>query len=162
MHKPVIWGHWCQNQESQVRISNCIPQWSVGCNYVYLPEIPASGIKVLIQPRQNKAQQNHTPILWDIPVHCIWPFTRYPWYQYHRRSYIINSHKIIFKYRACLTLVNVNEYGYQIWPLSTFVSWAGRCKNPTTFSKCSTKPRPIIPIEHYDGVTWASPAALSD
>ena len=29
-------------------ISNCIPQYSVGCNYLSLPEIPASGIKVLI------------------------------------------------------------------------------------------------------------------
>ena len=31
------------------RISNCIPQYSVGCNYLSLPEIPASGTKVLIQ-----------------------------------------------------------------------------------------------------------------
>ena len=43
-----IWGHWCQKQVSQAGISNCIPQSTVGCNYLSLPEIPASGTKVLI------------------------------------------------------------------------------------------------------------------
>ena len=33
---------------TQVWISNCIPQNTVGCNYLSLPEIPASGTKVLI------------------------------------------------------------------------------------------------------------------
>ena len=32
---------------SQAGISNCIPQYSVGCNYLSLPEIPASDAKVL-------------------------------------------------------------------------------------------------------------------
>ena len=43
-----IWGLWCQKQVSQAGISNCIPQFTVGCNYLSLPEIPASGNNVLI------------------------------------------------------------------------------------------------------------------
>ena len=39
----LICGLWCQKQFSQARISNCIPQYTVGCNYLSLPEIPASG-----------------------------------------------------------------------------------------------------------------------
>ena len=42
------WGLWCQRQLSQAWISNCIPQYSVGCNYLSMPEITASGTKVLI------------------------------------------------------------------------------------------------------------------
>ena len=34
-------------QVSQAWISNCIPQYSVGCSYLSLPEIPASGATVL-------------------------------------------------------------------------------------------------------------------
>ena len=41
-----IWGHCCQKQVSQAGISNYIPQLNVGCNYLSLPEIPASGNKV--------------------------------------------------------------------------------------------------------------------
>ena len=36
------WGFWCQKQASQGGISNCIPQYSVGCNYLFLPDIPAN------------------------------------------------------------------------------------------------------------------------
>ena len=36
------------NQESPAGIGNYIPQFTVGCNYLSLPEIPASGTKVLI------------------------------------------------------------------------------------------------------------------
>ena len=43
-----VWGLCHQKQVSQAGISNCIPQYSVGCNYLLLPEIPASGDKVLI------------------------------------------------------------------------------------------------------------------
>ena len=39
----LIWVLWCQKQVSQAGISNCIPQYSVGCNYLSMPEIPASG-----------------------------------------------------------------------------------------------------------------------
>ena len=46
----IIWGLWCQKQVFQVGISNYIPQFTVGCNYLSLPEIPASGTKVLISP----------------------------------------------------------------------------------------------------------------
>ena len=46
-----IWGQWCQKQVSQAGISNCIPQNTVGCNYLFLPETPASGPKVLIFPK---------------------------------------------------------------------------------------------------------------
>ena len=45
---PHIGGLWCKKQVSQAGISNCIPQFTVGCNYLFLPEIPASGAKVLI------------------------------------------------------------------------------------------------------------------
>ena len=43
-----IWGLCPQKQVSQAGISNCIPQYSVACNYLSMPEIPASGGKVLI------------------------------------------------------------------------------------------------------------------
>ena len=44
----IIWGLWCQKQLSQAGMNNRIPRYSVGCNYVPLPEIPVSGTKVLI------------------------------------------------------------------------------------------------------------------
>ena len=44
----VIWGLWCQKQVSRAKISNCIPQYSVGCAYLSMHEIPASGTKVLM------------------------------------------------------------------------------------------------------------------
>ena len=40
------WGLCCLKQVSQTGISNFIPQNTVGCNYLSLPEIPASGNKV--------------------------------------------------------------------------------------------------------------------
>ena len=43
-----IWGLWYQKQVPQTRISHCIPKNTVGCNYLPLPEIPASDTKVLI------------------------------------------------------------------------------------------------------------------
>ena len=53
MHDVKIWGLWCQKQPSQAGINNCISQYSVGYNYISLPEIPASGTKFLIWERQN-------------------------------------------------------------------------------------------------------------
>ena len=44
-----LWGFGCQKQVSQAWISKCIPQYSVGYNYLSMPEIPASGTKILIQ-----------------------------------------------------------------------------------------------------------------
>ena len=44
----VIWGFCCQEQVSQASINNCIPQNTVGCTYLFLPEIAATGDKVLI------------------------------------------------------------------------------------------------------------------
>ena len=35
----MIWGIWCQKQVSQTGISNYTPQFTVGCNYLSLPEI---------------------------------------------------------------------------------------------------------------------------
>ena len=32
-----IWGLWRQKQVSQAGISNCIPQNTVGCNYLFMP-----------------------------------------------------------------------------------------------------------------------------
>ena len=47
-HYPVYkWGLWCQNQVSQTGISNCIPHYSVGCNYLSMPEMSPSVPKVL-------------------------------------------------------------------------------------------------------------------
>ena len=43
-----IWRLCCQKQVSQAGISNYIPQFTVGCNSLSLPEIPASGNKVRI------------------------------------------------------------------------------------------------------------------
>ena len=43
-----ICGFCCQKQVSQAGKSNYIPQLTAGCNYLSLPEIPASGNKVLI------------------------------------------------------------------------------------------------------------------
>ena len=42
------WGFWHQKQVSHAGITNCIPQYSVRCNYLSLPEIPASATKVLL------------------------------------------------------------------------------------------------------------------
>ena len=39
---------WCQKQVSQAGKSNCIPQYSFEWNYLFLPEISASGTKILI------------------------------------------------------------------------------------------------------------------
>ena len=47
-NNPEIWGLCCQKQVSQTGIINYIPQFTVGCNYLSLPEIPVSGNKVLI------------------------------------------------------------------------------------------------------------------
>ena len=41
------WRRWRQKQVSQSGISNCIPQNTVGCNYLSQPEIPVSGTKGL-------------------------------------------------------------------------------------------------------------------
>ena len=46
-----IWGLCCQKQVSQARISKYTRQFTVRCNYLSLPEIPASGNKVLISAR---------------------------------------------------------------------------------------------------------------
>ena len=43
-----IWGIWWQKQVSQAGISNRIPQNTVGCNYLSMPEVPAFDTKVLI------------------------------------------------------------------------------------------------------------------
>ena len=45
-----IWRLCCQKQVSQAGISNYIPQFTVGCNYLCLPEIPVSCNKVPIYP----------------------------------------------------------------------------------------------------------------
>ena len=38
---------WCQKQVTQAGTNNCIPQNTMGCDYLSLPEIPASSTKVL-------------------------------------------------------------------------------------------------------------------
>ena len=44
-----ICGLWWRKQVSQSGISNYLPQFTVGCNYLALPDIPTSGAKVLIR-----------------------------------------------------------------------------------------------------------------
>ena len=44
------WGLCCQKQVSQAWISNYMPQWTVECNYLFLPDIPFSDNKVLKWP----------------------------------------------------------------------------------------------------------------
>ena len=44
----IIWGLCCQKQVSQAGISNYTSQFTVRCNYLSLPGIPASGHKVHI------------------------------------------------------------------------------------------------------------------
>ena len=53
MTNGIIWGLCCQKQVSQAGISNYIPQFTVGCNYLSLHEIPASGNKFLIWPHNE-------------------------------------------------------------------------------------------------------------
>ena len=65
---PVIWGHWCEKQVSQAGLSNCIPQNTVGCNYLSLPEIPASGTQVLIYAEVHLVIVAVIPGLGPLPV----------------------------------------------------------------------------------------------
>ena len=63
-----IWGLWCQKQVSQAGISNCILQFTVGCNYLSLPEIPASGAKILLS---CTGAQSSNELQWlDLKVTC--------------------------------------------------------------------------------------------
>ena len=41
-------------------ITNKIPQYSVGCNYLSLPEIPAAGTKVPIYEASHSSQMGHS------------------------------------------------------------------------------------------------------
>ena len=43
-----IWRFWRQKQVTLAGISNCIPQNTVGCNCLSLPEIPVCGSKAII------------------------------------------------------------------------------------------------------------------
>ena len=45
---PSLWTPVCQKQVSRVWISNYIPQYTVGCNYLAMPLIPAYGTEDLI------------------------------------------------------------------------------------------------------------------
>ena len=53
-----MWGPWCQKQVSQAGISNCIPQNTVGCNYLSLPKVLNRYL------RQGLVIASHR-ILWD-------------------------------------------------------------------------------------------------
>ena len=48
-----ILGCWCQKQVSRTGITNCIPLFFVGCNYLFMSEIPASGTKVFYSWRKE-------------------------------------------------------------------------------------------------------------
>ena len=64
LHGIMIWGLCCQ-KVSQAEISNYIPQYTAGCNYLFLPKIPASGNKVLIYPNI------HCSITCDLTIYQI-------------------------------------------------------------------------------------------
>ena len=49
---------WRQEQASQAGISNYIPQYTVGCNYLPLPKIPVYGAKVLQCPCTSRFWAN--------------------------------------------------------------------------------------------------------
>ena len=55
------WGLCYQKQISQAGISTYIPQLTVGCNYLSLPEIPASGNKVLKYPTMHHFVTENIP-----------------------------------------------------------------------------------------------------
>ena len=41
------WGRWCQKLETSTWISNNTPQYTMGCDYLSLPQMPACGTNVL-------------------------------------------------------------------------------------------------------------------
>ena len=77
----LIWELWSQRQVPQAGISKCNPQYHVGCNYVSLPEIPASGTNVIICLSSSTSQF----VKWKLYVYCHVMFlileTSFP--QYH-------------------------------------------------------------------------------
>ena len=62
-----IWRLRRQKQVSQAGISNYIPQFTVGCNYLSLPEIPASGTKVLISALVPTCTSSRYLVQYDRP-----------------------------------------------------------------------------------------------
>ena len=67
------WRLWHHKQLSQVWISNCIQQNSVGCNYLSMPEIPANGAKV---PIKRLTADRYCIIVFecDVVCHCNNPY----------------------------------------------------------------------------------------
>ena len=57
------WQLWYQKLACQAGISNYIPQFTVGCNYLSLPEIFASGTKVLIYPALQNLHYSEVPLM---------------------------------------------------------------------------------------------------
>ena len=66
-----IWGLCCQKQVSHAGTSNYIPQFTVGCNYLSLPEIPASGNKVLICSSHQHIKTKQAQV-WYFPREIFW------------------------------------------------------------------------------------------
>ena len=69
--QPITWINkdLCQKQVSQAWISNCIPQNTVGCNYLSLPVIPASGTIVLKSATQaSVCQIKNTNWFWAVTI----------------------------------------------------------------------------------------------
>ena len=64
---PMLWKLirrlWCQKLASQAGISNYIPQFTVGCNYLSLPEIPASGTKIILYPVLQNLHYSEIPMM---------------------------------------------------------------------------------------------------
>ena len=71
-NKPtLVWRLSWQKQVSQAGISNCIPQHSVRCNYLSIPEIPASGGRALIYEYQIGMKHTDHP-----DIYCLTESTK--------------------------------------------------------------------------------------
>ena len=76
------WGLGYQKQVSQAGISNCIPQYSVGCDYLFLPGIHASGAKFY-----NWAMRS----VWTL--RNLYERNTVAWYRYATHFFIQRAHR---------------------------------------------------------------------
>ena len=106
------WGLWHQKLISQAGIINCIPWWSVGCNYLSLPEKPASGTKAFkfksFKIRCATSVESKTNFPQKLRTHFSWK------YFVKKNTYAVTEYPIDvfyidqFKARKC-------EFIYHLW-----------------------------------------------
>ena len=87
-----IWGPWCQRQVSQAGISNCIPQY-VGCNYLSMPEKPASGAEDLISTTKRSTTSPRAYLVGYIVYHQ--PVLLYWSYKFNVSGLVIYEYPVI-------------------------------------------------------------------